>query len=451
MLKLFIHALGCKTNHYESQALAQQLSQHNFGLVSRVEEADVGILNTCTVTAEASRKSRQYLRRMKRKNPNIFLVAMGCYTQLEDVPPECDLVIGTSHRGSILALIAAELAKREGDQDFRIELPNDLKALNWDNFDLSQNLLGQASRETQYEELGIVSDQQETRAQIKIQDGCNAFCSFCAIPLARGRLRSRSRENIIKEAEMLAKNGHKEVVLTGIHICSFEKEKGRNSDALAELCLELNQVDGLARIRLGSLEPLSISKSFIQILRQADKLCPHFHLSLQSGSDSVLRRMRRRYLTEQYRRRVEFLREVYDEPAISTDLMVGFPEETDDEFQESLDFVEKLELSRVHVFPYSVRPGTLAAQMTQVPVRVIKERAEAMLDLADKLAEKYASKFIGRQQDVLFEDEEDGFKRGYTDRYVRVYTADRSIKSGEIKKLLITGQEKGDLRGKIIC
>ena len=451
MPKLFIHALGCKTNHYESQALAQQLSRHNFSLVSRVEEADVGILNTCTVTAEASRKSRQYLRRMKRKNPKIFLVAMGCYAQLEDISSACDLAIGTSRRGSILGLIATELDKRQANHDFNIELPDDLRALNQDNFDLSQSSLGQASRETEYEELGIVSDQIDTRAQIKIQDGCNAFCSFCAIPLARGRLRSRSRKNIIKEAEMLAQKGHKEVVLTGIHICSFEKEQGRNSDALAELCLELNRIKGLARIRLGSLEPLSISKSFIQILRQADKVCPHFHLSLQSGSDTVLRRMRRRYLTEQYRRRVQFLREVYDEPAISTDLMVGFPEETDQEFQESLDFVKEMELSRVHVFPYSVRPGTLAAQMTQVPAQVIKDRAETMLVLADKLAEKYACKFIGKKQEVLFEDEEGGCKRGYTDRYVRVYADKLDIQTGEIKELLIIGQEKGDLRGQIVC
>lgn len=274
MPNLYIHALGCKTNHYENQALAQQFVKRGFHLVETIEEADVGILNTCTVTAEASRKSGQFLRRMKKRNPDILVVAMGCYAQLENLSDISDIVVGTADRNAVVQLVINYL-----NQSSSVELGEiDLKE--------EQNLfpLGKACHETEYEELGIVGQQTDTRAQIKIQDGCNAFCTYCAIPLARGRIRSRTRKNILKECELLVANGHKEVILTGIHICSFEKEHGRDSDALAELCLELNQIPGLDRIRLGSLEPLSITESFLNLLKKADKVCPHFHLSLQSLS-----------------------------------------------------------------------------------------------------------------------------------------------------------------------
>lgn len=438
MPKLFIHALGCKTNHYENQALAQQLSNHNFELVTTVDQADVAILNTCTVTAEAGRKSRQYLRRMKKKNPKAVIVAMGCHTQLEN-SEDCDIVVGTGSRNSLLSMINEKLAINTIDDDFSISLETDLKEI------------GRASKEKEYEELGIVSQQEDTRAQIKIQDGCNAFCTYCAIPFARGRTRSRKRENIYKEAEALVKNGHKEVVLTGIHICSFEKEIGRNSDALAELCLELNNIRGLERIRLGSLEPLSVTPSFLEILQKADKVCPHFHLSLQSGSDSVLARMHRLYNTQQYLERVNLLRNIYQRPAITTDIMVGFPEETDQEFQESLDFVKKIKFSRIHIFPYSRRPGTLAAKMQQVHGDIVKERVDKMLDLGCYLAEQFSDNFLNKTVEVILEDIVGDYIRGYTERYVRAYIPRDQGFSGESKKVFISKTENGDIFGKLVC
>ncbi len=448
MPKLYIHALGCKTNHYENQALAGQLLKQGFILEDKIENADVGILNTCTVTAEAGRKSRQFLHRMKKLNPNMIVVAMGCLAQLQDISEDCDLVIGTSNRSSVLDLLQQRLAENKEEM-------SDLKTSDFRQDRKSGPSepplhLGCASRETEYEELGIVARQEDTRAEIKIQDGCNSFCSYCAIPLARGRVRSRLRENILKEASLLVRNGHREIVLTGIHICSFEKEKGRGSEALAELCLELNEIEGLRRIRLGSLEPLSVDHNFLSILRKADKVCPHFHLSLQSGSDSVLQRMKRQYTSEQYRERVDLIRELYENPAITTDIMVGFPEETEQEFEDSFSFAEKIKFSRLHVFPYSVRPGTLAAGMGQVDGQIIKERTARMLQLADLLAEDYAAKQVGKTLSVLFEDEAGGYSRGYTPRYLRVHVRSGQNPSGEIKQVLINRAEKGELFGEII-
>lgn len=426
-----MHALGCKTNHYENQALTKQLEEAGFTLTQNIEDADVGILNTCTVTAEAGRKSRQYLRRMKKQNSNILSVAMGCHSQLEDLSEIADLVIGTTNRNNLLELISKHL--NFYDEDFSIELEDDLRPI------------GRPSKETEYEELGIVTSQENTRAEIKIQDGCNAFCTYCAIPLARGRVRSRSRANIIREAELLVENDHKEIVLTGIHICSFEKELGKTSVALAELCLELNEIKGLERIRLGSLEPLSVNKEFLEQLRKAEKVVPHFHLSLQSGSDSVLKRMRREYTTIEYRKVVDNIREIYEEPAITTDIMVGFPEETEAEYNESLNFIEEIEFSQIHVFPYSVRPGTKAARMQQVPAEDVKKRSEIMLEKAEKLQSEYAKKFLGKEVRVVLEDNVDNYIRGFTDRYLRVYLPEETGHSGQVKNVFIRKVEKGDL------
>jgi threonylcarbamoyladenosine tRNA methylthiotransferase MtaB len=453
--KLYIHTLGCKTNHYENQALVQQLSEHNFEVVEKMDDADVGILNTCTVTAEAGRKSRQFLRRMKKQNPVALIVAMGCYSQLYDVSDECDIAVGTARRNSIVDLILHELTVRDQKKSDcilsdRTDQKHDLnvKARKIEQSEVIS--LGTKSYETEYEELGIVDRQLDTRALIKIQDGCNEFCAYCAIPLARGRIRSRTRQNIIKEAQRLVENGYKEIVLTGIHICSFEREFGRNSDALAELCLELNSIAGLARIRLGSLEPLSITKSFLSILRQANKVCPHFHLSLQSGSDNVLKRMRRKYSSEQFGSRVQLLREIYTDPAITTDIMAGFPEETDEEFEQSLAFVKKINFSRIHVFPYSLRPDTPAARMRQVPRDIVKARVQQMLTAGDILAARYAERFRNKTVEVLLEDEIESFIRGYTQHYLRTLIPKNQGKTGEIKKVLIFDTQNDELIGRIV-
>ncbi|NLM19673.1 MAG: tRNA (N(6)-L-threonylcarbamoyladenosine(37)-C(2))-methylthiotransferase MtaB [Clostridiaceae bacterium] len=456
MPKLYIHSLGCKTNHYETQALVQQLSEHNFELVEKMQDADVGILNTCTVTAEAGRKSRQFLRRMKKQNPAALIVAMGCYSQLYDVTKDCDIAVGTSRRNSIVDLILNKLPILNPEQikPMSSSRNNNEKETISVQRQPEPRLLSKISNETEYEELGIVSQQSDTRALIKIQDGCNEFCTYCAIPLARGRIRSRIRRNIVKEAERLVECGFKEIVLTGIHICSFERESGRSSDALAELCLELNSVPGLSRIRLGSLEPLSITQSFLNILRQADKVCPHFHLSLQSGSDSVLKRMHRKYNSEQYLTRVQLLREIYPDPAITTDIMVGFPGETDKEFEQSLAFVKKINFSRIHVFPYSLRPNTLAAKMEQVPQDIVKRRVQHMLEAGEILAAKYAEKFINIIVEVLLEDvteaESESFIRGYTQHYVRTLIPKKQGKTGEIKNVLISDTQNDELIGRIV-
>lgn len=456
MPKLYIHSLGCKTNHYEIQALVQQLSEHNFELVEKMQDADVGILNTCTVTAEAGRKSRQFLRRMKKQNPRALIVAMGCYTQLYDVSKDCDILVGTSGRNSIVDRILNKLSilNREQIEPTSFHRNNNKMETIPVQRQSEQMLLGKNSIETEYEELGIISQQSDTRALLKIQDGCNEFCTYCAIPLARGRIRSRSRSNILKEAERLVESGHKEIVLTGIHICSFERELGRSSNALAELCLELNSVAGLSRIRLGSLEPLSITQSFLDILRQADKVCPHFHLSLQSGSDSVLKRMHRKYNSEQYSARVQLLREIYPDPAITTDIMVGFPGETDTEFEQSLAFVKKINFSRIHVFPYSLRPDTLAAKMEQVPQDIVKHRVQSMLEAGDILAAEYAEKFMNKTVEILLEDETEieakVFIRGYTQHYVRTLIPKSQGKTGEIKNVLILDTQNDELIGRIV-
>jgi len=449
---LYIHTLGCKTNHYETQAVAQQLSDHDFTLVDNMQEADVGILNTCTVTAEAGRKSRQFLRRMKKQNPSALIVAMGCYSQLYDVSADCDISVGTSKRNSIVDIILKKLAIRgqNNSENMVLTQNNNLSSTNGIQKQTELVTAGKKSNETEYEELGIVDRQQETRALIKIQDGCNEFCTYCAIPLARGRIRSRTRQNIIKEAEQQVKNGYKEIVLTGIHICSFERESGRNSDALAELCLELNSIAGLSRIRLGSLEPLSITRSFLNILRQANKVCPHFHLSLQSGSDGVLKRMHRKYDSEQYKLRVELLRELYSDPAITTDIMVGFPEETEEEFEQNMAFVNKIRFSRIHVFPYSIRPDTLAAKMRQVPQDIVKARVQQMLMTGNNLAAKYAEQFKSKTVEVLMEDETESFIRGYTEHYIRTLIPKNQGKTGEIKKVLITDTQNDELIGRIV-
>lgn len=392
-----IHSFGCKSNAYEADAVGLLLTKEGGTSLPGYQDADLIVFNTCTVTAEAGRKARQALRRARKEAPEAVLVAMGCHSQLEDMSDLADFCGGTSHR---LDLVSQALDFLRGQAETQSE--------------------GSYGRDLNYEELGPVVQQTETRAKIKIADGCEEFCSYCAICLARGKIRSRDRQAIIEEAQSLLASGYKEIILTATHLTAFEHDKGRDSMALAELLLELNQLPGLVRLRLGSLEPQSLRPEFVEKISQADKLCPHFHLSLQSASDEVLEQMNRKYTQAEYRALVGALRQHFDRPAVTTDIMVGFPGETDQDFQETYNFAQEIGFARIHVFRYSIRKNTKAAQMPQVDKEVSRQRAEQLQELADTLAHDFARSHLGKQVEIILEqDLGDGQTfSGYTSRYL---------------------------------
>ncbi len=393
------HTLGCKTNHYETEALRKQFAEAGFIEVPFGQAADVSLINTCTVTGEAGRKSRQMIRRARKANPQAVVVALGCHSELDQSGLDADIIIGTSGKSQALNQVLNLMA--DEDRDKLLLLETDPQA---------------------YEDLGLVDSQSETRAYIKVEDGCNNFCAYCTIPLARGRVRSRPEEQILAEAKALAAAGYREIVLTGIHVCSYGTDLGRPSYAVMELAKKLGQIDQLKRIRLGSLEPQSVTEQFVELAMQNPKVLPHFHLSLQSGSDTVLQRMGRHYLTQDYRRVVQRLRLAYDNPGITTDIIVGFPGESDEEHAESLAFCREIGFSRLHVFRYSRRDGTRAAAMKgQISPAVIAARSQDLLAAADEMALAYHRTQVGRQQAVLLEKERpDGLFEGYSPEYVPV-------------------------------
>jgi threonylcarbamoyladenosine tRNA methylthiotransferase MtaB len=400
-LKAAFHTLGCKTNHYETDAIARRFTDAGFERVDFDQIADVYIINTCTVTGEADRKSRQMLRRAKRLAPQAVVVAMGCHAELSDAKSYADIVIGTHGKARALELV----------QDY-------LQLSHTTGNDPAENIPG----EDLFEELGIVDRQSECRAHIKIEDGCNSFCSYCAIPLARGRIRSRSEAAILAEGRALAMAGYREVVLTGIHVCSYGADRGEGSDAVMVLANRLAMIEGIDRIRLGSLEPQSITPSFIALARENPKLCPHFHLSLQSGSDTVLQRMSRRYSTGQFRTVANNLRAAFPQASLTTDVIVGFPGETEAEFAETLAFCAEIGFARMHIFRYSPRKGTRAAAMKdQVAASISAARSLTLQELADNLAGAFHASQLNRPQQVLVETHtESGAAEGYTAAYVPV-------------------------------
>lgn len=404
-LRAAFHTLGCKTNHYETDALRRQFSQAGFKAVPFDSFAEVYLVNTCTVTGEAGRKSRQMLRRVRKINPQAVVVALGCHAELAEL--DCaDIVIGTSGKSQALDRVCRELQNRG------IALPE---------LPLATTAPGDLEN---YEEFGPVDQQTETRAYVKIEDGCDNFCTYCAIPFARGRVRSRNSGNIIAEAAALAAAGYREIILTGIHVCSYGAEQGRPSHAVMELTRELAAIDGIERIRLGSLEPQSLSPQFLDLARSIPKLLPHFHLSLQSGSDSVLARMNRRYTTDDYREVVRRLRQAYDRPGLTTDVIVGFPGETEAEHEASLAFCRDIGFSRLHVFRYSKRAGTAAAGMSgQIDPQTAARRSHQMMILAEEMALEFHRSQIGQPQQVLLEKPRtDGIFEGYSPQYVPIRT-----------------------------
>lgn len=399
MKKVALHNLGCKVNAYETEAMQEMLEKNGYEIVPFKEGADIYIINTCTVTNMADRKSRQMLHRAKKMNPNALVVATGCYVQAKENSGEVDecidVIIGNNKKKDLIEILEQHIQKAVIDINHTKE----------------------------YEEMHLSKTAEHTRAYIKVQDGCNQFCTYCIIPFARGRVRSRAKEDVIREVTDLANNGYKEVVLTGIHLSSYGVDL--EGEDLLSLILAVNDVAGIERIRLGSLEPRIITEEFAKTIAGLTKMCPHFHLSLQSGCDETLRRMNRRYTSEEYYEKCELLRKYFDNPALTTDIIVGFPGETEEEFEKSKAFVDKVDFYETHVFKYSKRQGTKAAVMeNQVPEQIKTQRSNILLELDAQKREKYESNFVGKDVEVLMEESVqingETFQVGHTKEYVKI-------------------------------
>ena len=417
MKKVALHNLGCKVNAYETEAMQELLEKHGYEIVPFQEGADVYIINTCTVTNMADRKSRQMLHKARKMNPDSIVVACGCYVQAkkDDIPEGIDIVVGNNKKQNIVEIL--ENYEKEKNQDGQRETSDEQEK----ETETYQEILD-INHEKVYEDLHLSTAAEHTRAYIKVQDGCNQFCSYCIIPFARGRVRSRSRDSVLDEVKTLSANGYKEVVLTGIHLSSYGIDC---DDNLLSLILAIHEVEGIERIRLGSLEPRIITEEFAQTIAKLPKMCPHFHLSLQSGCNTTLKRMNRRYTAEEYYEKCELLREVFDHPALTTDVIVGFPGETEEEFRESKAFLEKVNFYETHIFKYSRRQGTKAAEMKdQVPEPVKTERSNQLIALGKVNKKAFEDRLIGQTVEVLMEEEiqRDGetWQIGHTREYVKV-------------------------------
>lgn len=392
MKSVALHNLGCKVNGYEMDVMQQMLQEKGYKIVSFDERADIYIVNTCTVTNIADRKSRQMLHRAKKKNPDAIVVAVGCYVQAggEEVLKDegIDLAVGNNRKKDLVAILEKYMEEGPANSNRKT---------------LEHTTIIDIGKTAEYEEMRLQETSGHTRAYIKIQDGCNQFCSYCIIPYARGRVRSRSQEDILTEVRGLAEKGYKETVLTGIHISSYGVDKGK--PALLELLKGIHGIDGIERIRLGSLEPRIVTEEFARELGKLPKLCPHFHLSLQSGCDATLKRMNRHYTTGEYYEKVRILRRVFGDPAITADIIVGFPGETEEEFQETKAFLEKIKFYEMHVFKYSKRKGTPAAVMeNQVPEETKASRSNLLLTMEKMQSKEFRETFLGREEEILFEE-----------------------------------------------
>lgn len=426
MKKAALHNLGCKVNAYETEAMQHLLEEAGYEIVPFTQKADVYVINTCSVTNMADRKSRQMLHKAKKNNPDSIVVAAGCYVQtsekevLNDL--SVDIVIGNDRKHDLVRLL----------EEYSLDSVNDtVDDINDGKHD--------------FEELFIDQTKEHTRAFIKVQDGCNQFCSYCIIPYARGRVRSRRFENVIAEVERLAANGFKEVVLTGIHLSSYGVDF-EEATGLLELIQEVNAVKGIERIRLGSLEPKIVTEHFASELSKLDKICPHFHLSLQSGCDATLKRMNRKYTTKEYERGCELLRKYFVHPAITTDVIVGFPGETEEEFEQTEAYLEHIHFYEMHIFKYSKRKGTRAAVMPdQIDEQIKAARSEKLIALGHDMSKEFRKFYIGKNEEVLFEEKavigDKEYFVGYTKEYVKVAkktdeNLENQIVSGRISGML---------------
>lgn len=416
MNKVAFITLGCKVNQYETNAMIQKFIEQGYNIVEHTKKADIYIINTCTVTNMSDRKSRQMLRRVKDLNPHAIVVACGCYAQIakEELKKieEIDLILGNNEKKEIVKYIEKYI-----DEKKQIQSTEDVM------------------QTREFVDFGNVTYTEKTRAVIKVQDGCDRFCSYCIIPYARGRVRSRRPESVISEIKNIAKKGIKEVVITGIHVASYGKDF-KEDYRLINLLEEINKIDGIERIRLGSIEPLLIDEEFMLRLTRLEKICHHFHLSLQSGCDETLKRMNRRYTTKQFGKIVNLLRENYNDVILTTDIIVGFPGETEEEFNKTYEFLKKIKFYKMHVFKYSKRKGTKADSMPMQINGNIKEiRSQKLIELSDKNEKEYNKIYIGKDVEVLFEERKDGFYKGHTKNYILVYLPEKDIPKKNKEKI----------------
>ena len=426
-MKAAFYTLGCKVNQYESAAMAQALEKNGITIVPHTEKADIFIINSCTVTAESERKTRQAVRRFRKNNPDSIIVLTGCMTQVnpdtEKGLPEADIVMGNKNNHRLYGFILQYIKQRK-------------RVVAVEKHRIGDKFTG--------DKISTCSDR--TRANVKIEDGCNRFCSYCIIPYARGRVRSKPLEELISEVTDLANNGFKEIVLVGINLSAYGSDIGSN---LVEAVRATANVKGIERVRLGSLEPDHITYSVIEELSKIEKLCPQFHISLQSGCDGTLKKMNRHYNTVEYEDLCLKLRSTFPDATITTDVMVGFPDESESDFEISLNFVKKIKFEKVHIFPYSRRPGTAAAGMeNQVGNSEKQRRAEIMAEECEKIRKNFLKKQVGKTLQVLLEENHEGFARGYTKNYIPV-RVDGKRGLGEIVNVKITGTDSLGCFGEI--
>ena len=421
MSKTFLYtSLGCKVNQYEIRACAALFERAGFENVN--ENADVCIVNTCCVTGESEAKSRRLIKRLRRENEGAVIAVTGCFSE---ITPETAYLCG------------ADIVVPNNDKDRLFELTS--------KYLMEKGVIKEMPTLCEGD-IYIHSDR--TRATVKVQDGCNNFCSYCIIPYARGNLKSKPVAEAVREIEALAKEGYKEVILTGIHLTRYGVDL-KDGEDLVSLCLAVNKIEGIERIRFGSLEPGFLTEERVICLKEANKLCPHFHLALQSGSDAVLKKMNRHYTAEQYIKEIEILKKHFENCAVTTDIMVGFPGETDVDFFDSMKLAKQIGFLKIHVFSFSARPGTPAAEMEKVPDTVKKRRSAAMLKVAEECERKYLSNYIGREVSVLFESQKNGVNRGFTENYIQVAVEDKENFENTVRKVKITAVENGVCSGEI--
>lgn len=420
--RVALHNLGCKVNAYEMEAMEQELREAGYEIVPFAPGADVYIINTCTVTNIADRKSRQMLHKARKMNPEAIVIAAGCYVQAqkdaEQVDEAIDIVLGNNRKQELLDILA-NYQKGQGQEKILTDL----------------------EKPVEYENLTLSSTGEHTRAYLKVQDGCNQFCSYCIIPYVRGRVRSRRKEEVLAEVERLVKNGYQEFVLTGIHLSSYGIDI---EESLLGLIRAVHEIEGVKRIRLGSLEPRIVTEEFGRALGSMEKICPHFHLSLQSGCNETLKRMNRKYTAEEYMEGCRILRKYFDNPALTTDVIVGFPQETEEEFEESRSFIEQVKFYETHIFKYSRRKGTRADRMEgQIPEDVKTRRSHILIELGKKQERVYMESFLGKEVEVLFEEiteiEGETYWIGHTREYIKTVAKTGENLENCIKKAVITG------------
>ena len=461
-MKVKFITLGCKTNQYETNAMEQKMKNSGFYIIKEDEKdeiPDICVVNTCSVTNIAERKSRQMLRKIKELNQEAIIVACGCYAQVAkgeiENMPEVDIVIGINEKNNLDEIIKTYLKWKKKVVD-----------------------VSDVMHEKDFQDFGTTTYTESTRAVIKIQDGCDRFCSYCIIPYARGQVRSRNPERILNEIVAISKKGFKEIVLTGIHIASYGKDFDKDEvkkyreeygyteqyklfdpkDDLAtggfrliELLEQINKIEGIERIRLGSIEPKLITEDFVKRISKLNKICNHFHLSLQSGCDETLKRMNRRYTTEEFENSVNIIRKYFKEVHLTTDIIVGFPGENEEEFNETYKFLSKIKFYKMHIFKYSVRKGTVAEKMpNQVDSKIKEERSKKLIKLSDELEEKYNNQMIGTKVKVLFEEEKNGYYRGHTSNYTIVNVKSVDVITNKILDVKINEQKNQELYGNII-